>query len=83
MNELPGLLVPEHVLACPFCGGTDISYICFVPVDAQQPKKDAGAKTIDGVEMFVRQGAESLKIWGYEPPLKVMREAVLDELMKN
>jgi shikimate dehydrogenase len=41
---------------------------------------EAGAKTVDGVEMFIRQGAESLRIWGYEPPLDAMRGAVLKEL---
>jgi len=42
--------------------------------------KKAGAKTINGAEMFVLQGAESLQIWGYEPPVEVMRKAVLKEL---
>jgi shikimate dehydrogenase len=36
----------------------------------------AGAATVDGLEVLVRQGAESLRIWtGLEPPLEVMREA--------
>ena len=35
-----------------------------------------GAVTVDGLEVLVRQGAESLRIWtGLEPPLDVMREA--------
>jgi len=42
--------------------------------------REAGAKTISGLEMFIGQGAESLRIWGYEPPLEVMRKAVLKEL---
>lgn len=34
------------------------------------------AKAIDGLEILVRQGAESLRIWtGMEPPLDVMRKA--------
>jgi shikimate dehydrogenase len=34
------------------------------------------ARAIDGLEILVRQGAESLHIWtGMEPPLDVMREA--------
>ena len=34
------------------------------------------AQAIDGLEILVRQGAESLRIWtGMEPPLDVMREA--------
>ncbi|MGZ8666415.1 MAG: shikimate dehydrogenase [Solirubrobacterales bacterium] len=36
----------------------------------------AGAETVDGIEVLVRQGAASLEIWtGLEPPLEVMREA--------
>jgi shikimate dehydrogenase len=35
-----------------------------------------GAAAIDGLEVLVRQGAESLRIWtGMDPPLDVMREA--------
>ena len=38
--------------------------------------RELGAEVIDGVEVLVRQGAESLRIWtGREPPLEVMREA--------
>jgi shikimate dehydrogenase len=36
----------------------------------------AGAGVVDGLEVLVRQGAESLRIWtGREPPLDVMRRA--------
>jgi len=35
-----------------------------------------GARTIDGLEILVRQGAESLRLWtGMDPPLDAMREA--------
>jgi shikimate dehydrogenase len=35
-----------------------------------------GATVVEGLEVLVRQGAESLRIWtGHEPPLDVMREA--------
>ncbi len=44
--------------------------------------KKAGAKTINGLEMFVNQGAESLRVWGYDPPVDVMRKAVLSKLKK-
>ena len=38
--------------------------------------REAGATVVDGLEVLVRQGAESLRIWtGMEPPLEVMREA--------
>jgi shikimate dehydrogenase len=36
----------------------------------------AGAATVDGIEVLVRQGARSLRIWtGAEPPLEIMRAA--------
>ena len=36
----------------------------------------AGATVVDGLEVLVRQGAESLRIWtGLEPPLDAMRTA--------
>lgn len=38
--------------------------------------RELGAEVIDGVEVLVRQGAESFRIWtGREAPLDVMREA--------
>jgi shikimate dehydrogenase len=38
--------------------------------------REAGAAVVDGLEVLVRQGAESLRIWtGEDPPLDVMREA--------
>jgi shikimate dehydrogenase len=38
--------------------------------------REAGAAVVDGLEMLVRQGAESLRIWtGREPSLEVMRQA--------
>jgi len=41
-----------------------------------QVARERGARVIDGLEVLVRQGAESLRIWtGKKPPLKRMREA--------
>ena len=38
--------------------------------------RERGAAVVDGLEVLVRQGAESLRIWtGLEPPLETMREA--------
>jgi shikimate dehydrogenase len=38
--------------------------------------KEAGARVVDGLEILVRQGARSLRIWtGREPPLETMRAA--------
>lgn len=40
-----------------------------------------GCRTIDGLQMLLHQGAAQFKIWtGMEPPLKVMRTALLNEL---
>jgi shikimate dehydrogenase len=38
--------------------------------------RDRGARVVDGLEVLVRQGAASLRIWtGLEPPLESMRRA--------
>ncbi len=44
MSEwLPGgMVVPDHVLACPFCGGHDLSYVAFQTVDRRG--REDGAK---------------------------------------
>jgi len=43
-----------------------------------QVARAAGAVTISGVEMFVAQGAEQLRIWtGMEPPVRSMKAVVL------
>ena len=40
-----------------------------------------GAKTVDGLEILVRQGARSLEIWtGLKPSLEVMRKAARGDL---
>lgn len=50
------------------------------PTKLIQQAKEAGATTIDGLEILVRQGARSLQIWtGQEPPLDVMRAAARSE----
>lgn len=43
----------------------------------------AGAETISGIKMLIYQGIESFKIWtGMEPPLKLFKEAIDDEIDK-
>jgi shikimate dehydrogenase len=40
--------------------------------------EERGAQVVDGLEVLVRQGARSLALWtGEEPPVEVMRRAVL------
>jgi shikimate dehydrogenase len=39
--------------------------------------RERGATAVDGLEVLIRQGGESLRVWtGLDPPLDVMREAV-------
>jgi shikimate dehydrogenase len=41
-----------------------------------QEARARGATAVEGLEILVRQGAESLRIWtGVDPPLDVMRKA--------
>ncbi len=43
--------------------------------------EEAGCRTLDGVGMFVHQGAEQIKIWtGMEPPREFMYQIVLEKL---
>jgi shikimate dehydrogenase/3-dehydroquinate dehydratase type I len=43
-----------------------------------------GCKTINGLEMFVRQGAEQLKLWtGKDAPVALMMSTVRERLEKN
>lgn len=43
--------------------------------------KKAGALTVEGINMFVNQGAESLRIWlGIDAPVGLMKDVVLKEL---
>jgi len=49
-----------------------------------QKATEAGAVAISGVEMFVAQGGEQLRIWtGMEPPLRSMKAVVLSALKKR
>lgn len=46
------------------------------PTPLQRLASERGATVVDGLEVLVRQGARSLKLWtGFDPPLDVMREA--------
>jgi shikimate dehydrogenase len=47
----------------------------------QLAQRVEGVKTIDGVEMLVRQGAVALALWLEQAvPIEVMRQALLDRL---
>jgi len=50
------------------------------PTKLARAAREAGAPTVDGIEILVRQGARSLRIWtGQEPPLDVIRAAARSE----
>jgi len=55
-----------------------------LPTRLLREAKTAGAQTIDGLEMLVRQGAASFEIWtAVKPPVEKMRTAALSLLQKN
>jgi shikimate dehydrogenase len=60
--------------------------IVYTPLETKlmQEAKKAGLDVIiGGLDMFVNQGAEALKIWlGIDAPVELMREVVLKELSK-
>ena len=46
--------------------------------------RQLGCKTVDGVAMFVNQGAAQFELWtGRKAPVEVMRETVLEALTAN
>ena len=46
-----------------------------------QEAEKAGCRTLSGLDMFVYQGAEQIRIWtGQEPPRALMRQVVLEHL---
>jgi shikimate dehydrogenase len=64
----PEQLGPETTLVDLVYGGAETRLV--------GEARSRGALTVDGLEVLVRQGAESLRIWtGLEPPLDVMRDA--------
>ena len=63
--------------------GTVVVDIIYKPFETKLLKvaKSQGAKTINGLEMLIHQGARAFKIWtGKEPPIEVMRKALLSIL---
>jgi shikimate dehydrogenase len=73
--ELP--LDPERL-------GTGIALVDLVYAGTESrlvaAARERGANAVDGLEVLVRQGGESLRIWtGMEPPLDVMRAAAKGE----
>lgn len=53
------------------------------PTKLIEAANEAGAYTVDGIGVLVRQGARSLQIWtGHEPPLDVMEKAAREGLSR-
>lgn len=66
-------------------GGTVVD-IVYNPLETKllRRARELGARTINGCEMLVHQGALALARWtGCEPPVAVMREVLLAELAKR
>ncbi len=69
-----------------FENDTVVSDIVYNPLETPLLKRagQAGLKTHDGAGMLVYQGAESFRIWtGVQPPVDVMRQAVLRALQEH
>ena len=59
--------------------------IVYNPLETKLLKdaKEAGCKIIDGLSMFIYQGAEQFKLWtGIKPSTELMRKIVIKELKK-
>jgi shikimate dehydrogenase len=64
----PGRLGAGLVLVDLVYGGEETALV--------RAAREGGTVVVDGLEVLVRQGAESLRIWtGMEPPIEVMRAA--------
>ena len=60
--------------------------VIYNPVQTQLLKdaEGAGCTTLNGVGMFVHQGAEQIKLWtGKEPPREFMKRIVLEKLSED
>ena len=71
-------IAPEYLLRY-----SVVMDIVYAPLETRLLKEASarGCRTIDGLQMLLHQGAAQFRIWtGTEPPLKVMRSALLNEL---
>lgn len=73
-------MLPERVLAH-FTWVVDVIYNP-LKTGLLKAAEAAGCRTLSGLDMFVYQGAEQLRIWtGQSPPVALMRQVVLEHLM--
>lgn len=74
--------VPAHLLR----PGLTVFDVVYAPLETRLLREATvrGCRVISGLEMLVRQGALSFKLWtGKEAPLDVMREAALTALNRD
>ncbi|MEB3183050.1 MAG: shikimate dehydrogenase, partial [Cyanobacteriota bacterium] len=83
---------PQAASRCPLTGadlrrlrpGSTVYDLIYTPRPTRllQAAREQGCRTVDGLEMLVRQGAASLRLWsGVETvPVEVMRHAALAQL---
>jgi shikimate dehydrogenase len=65
----PAVLTPDHAIVDMAYGDRETELVAVA--------REAGATVVDGLEVLVRQGAESLRVWTRrEAPLDAMRRAV-------
>lgn len=72
-------LVPEHILK----EGMVIMDVIYNPLETKllTLAKARGCLTINGLGMFIHQGAEQFRLWtGLEPPFEAMTEAAMQAL---
>jgi len=75
-------LIPENILR----EAMVVMDIIYNPIETKLLKmaKDRGCRTINGLGMFIHQGAEQFRLWTkLDPPREVMTRAVMQALMKR
>jgi shikimate dehydrogenase len=74
-------VVPEHMLKKEMV----VMDIIYNPIETKllTMARTRGCLTIDGLGMFIHQGAEQFKLWtGIDPPINAMKQAVKEALTK-
>jgi shikimate dehydrogenase len=77
--QIDAMPVPGDI----FHKGMVVMDIVYTPLDTAFLKqaRAAGSEIVDGLNMFVLQGARQFKLWtGLEAPVDAMREAVIEQL---
>jgi shikimate dehydrogenase len=90
INTTPVGMVPQSeespVEASILSGYSCVADVIYHPLKTKllRDAEERGCRIIPGIEMFVHQGAQQLKLWtGKEPPVALMKKTVLERLNKN